>query len=117
MWDIEVTAEYTTWYRGLTDAQRESVQTAVEALEVGGPALRRPFVGILASSRFPNMKELRPPRGNLRIIFAFDPRRSAILLLGGDKTGRWEEWYERAIPKADSLYDVHLTELKKKGLI
>jgi hypothetical protein len=63
------------------------------------------------------MKELIPPGGNFRIIFAFDPRRSAILLLGGDKTGRWEEWYREAIPMADGLYEAYLAELKEEGLI
>jgi DNA-binding XRE family transcriptional regulator len=54
------------------------------------------------------MKELRPRRGNLRILFAFDPRRMAILLLGGDKTSRWQAWYQDIIPLADRLYDEHL---------
>ena len=63
------------------------------------------------------MKELRPPRGNLRILFAFDPRRMAILLVGGDKTGRWREFYEEVIPEADRLYDEHLVELREEGEI
>jgi hypothetical protein len=61
------------------------------------------------------MKELRPRGGNLRILFAFDPRRAAILLLGGDKTGQWSSWYERTIPQADDLYDEHLRELRDEG--
>lgn len=64
------------------------------------------------------MKELRASEGGaLRVMFAFDPRRHAILLVGGDKTGRWSEWYEWAIPVADDLYDVYLDELRKEGLI
>jgi len=63
------------------------------------------------------MKELRSPRGNLRILFAFDPRRMAILLVGGDKTGQWREFYEEEIPKADRLYDEHLKELREEGEI
>jgi hypothetical protein len=63
------------------------------------------------------MKELRVSQGGaLRVLFAFDPRRHAILLLGGDKSGQWEEWYETAIPAADVLYDVHLEELREEGL-
>ena len=63
------------------------------------------------------MKKLRPLGGNLRILFAFDPRRSAILLLGGDKTHRWSDWYKEMIPKADALYDEHLETLRREGLI
>jgi hypothetical protein len=63
------------------------------------------------------MKELRPPAGNIRILFAFDPRRMAILLIGGDKTGRWQEWYQEMIPVADRLYDEHLEELRREGLL
>lgn len=60
------------------------------------------------------MKELRPPRGNLRVLFAFDPTRTAILLIGGDKTGQWQEWYVRMIPEADRLYDEHLAEIERE---
>lgn len=61
------------------------------------------------------MKKLRPPIGNLRILFAFDPRRMAILLLGGDKTNRWQEWYRVNVPRADRLYDEHLATLRREG--
>jgi hypothetical protein len=61
------------------------------------------------------MKELRPRRGHFRILFAFDPRRIAILLIGGDKSGQWEEWYRRMIPHADRLYDEHLATLHQEG--
>jgi hypothetical protein len=64
------------------------------------------------------MKELRVSKGGaLRVLFAFDPRRNAILLLGGDKSGQWTEWYEWAIPAADLLYDLYLTELGNEGLL
>jgi hypothetical protein len=63
------------------------------------------------------MKELRPRGGNIRILFAFDPLRTAILLIGGDKTGAWNEWYARMIPVADDLYDEHLAELCKEGAL
>ena len=63
------------------------------------------------------MKELRPLSGSLRILFAFDPRRTAILLIGGDKSGRWREWYREMIPVADRLYDEYLSELEREGLL
>lgn len=62
------------------------------------------------------MKELRPPSGNIRVLFAFDPRRMAILLIGGDKTHRWQRWCQEAIPTADRLYDEQLEELRREGL-
>jgi hypothetical protein len=61
------------------------------------------------------MKELRPAASNIRILFAFDPRRTVILLIGGDKTNRWHEWYRRMIPVADALYDEHLIEIQQEG--
>jgi hypothetical protein len=61
------------------------------------------------------MKELRPRGGHIRVMFAFDPRRTAILLIGGDKTGRWEPWYEEMVPIADVLFDEHLRAIEKEG--
>jgi hypothetical protein len=117
MWEIEGTDEFAIWYESLEDAEVDAVTEAVNALAIGGPGLGSPLVDTLNGSRHPNMKELRPLGGNIRILFAFDPRRAAILLLGGDKTGRWTEWYRTAIPAADDLYDTHLEELRREGLI
>lgn len=61
------------------------------------------------------MKELRPLSTSIRILFAFDPRRMALLLLGGDKQGAWERWYEVNIPRADDLFDEHLRTLREEG--
>jgi hypothetical protein len=61
------------------------------------------------------MKELRPSGETIRILFAFDPRRMAILLLGGDKRGRWNKWYQEMIPVADDLYDDQLAQLRREG--
>lgn len=75
--------------------------------------LGRPRVDLIKGSRHKNMKELRISSGGaLRILFAFDPRRTAILLLGGDKSGQWNEWYRVAVPLADDLYDEYLAELE-----
>lgn len=95
--------------------EQERVTIAVEALGVLGPALGRPWVDTLDGSRHQHMKELRPRGGHLRVLFAFDPHRTAILLLGGDKSGQWVEWYRRAISEADRLYDAHLAELRSEG--
>lgn len=63
------------------------------------------------------MKELRPQEGLIRILFCFDPRRSAILLIGGDKAGQWNRWYHTMVPAADELYDRYLQELREEGLL
>jgi hypothetical protein len=90
----------------------------VKLLQQLGPLLGRPHADTVKGSRHSNMKELRTQhRGRpLRTLFAFDPRRSAILLIGGDKTGD-DRFYDRMIPLADRLYDEHLHELRRKGLI
>ena len=85
----------------------------MRVLEQRGPGLGRPLVDSVTGSRHANMKELRV--GTIRILFAFDPRRSAILLIGGDKRGRRHEFYEQAIPLADDLFDEHLDELQDEG--
>lgn len=76
------------------------------------------MVDRIQTSRHHDMKELRAAKGGaLRVLFMFDPRRQVILLLGGDKSGAWNDWYEWAIPAADDLYDVYLDELEQEGLI
>ena len=118
VWEIEVTDEFLLWWRRLDDEQREAVTVRVELLGERGPDLGRPVVERIHASRHHNMKELRASKGGaLRVLFMFDPRRAVILLLGGDKTGEWDRWYESAIPAADDLYDAYLTELRDEGLI
>ena len=86
----------------LTAEQQIAVFDRVELLGMEGLRLKRPVVGEIRSSRFANMKELRcREQGDLRVLFVFDPRRMALLLLGGNKTGQWEEWYRTAIPTAN----------------
>ena len=114
MWsvDIELIAG---WLASLDNGSREQVVAAIELLEDRGPQLGRPTVDTVASSRHRNMKELRPGssgRTELRILFAFDPVREAIMLIAGDKSGSWKRWYARNIPRADDLFDEHLRRLK-----
>jgi len=80
-------------------------------LQERGPALGRPFADTVKQSRHANMKELIPPSSTIRVLFAFDPRRTAILLIGGDKRGEWMRWYDRTVALADDLYDEHLAEI------
>jgi hypothetical protein len=84
-------------------------------LKLDGPNAGRPWVDTLGGKlEHHNLKELRLPGTNLRILFIFDPRRVAVLLIGGDKTGQWEKWYRRAIPQAEEIYARHLAQLKKE---
>ncbi len=114
-WEIEGTDEFTTWYAGLPDNDKAAVSAVVDLLEEQGPALKRPVVGEIAGSRVKNLKEL--VSGSLRVLFVFDPRQVAILLLGGDKAGTWKKWYPQAIAQAEDLYDTYLQELRDEGLI
>jgi hypothetical protein len=83
-----------------------------------GPQLTRPYADTVKGSKHSNMKELRTQSGGrpLRTLYAFDPRRCAILLIGGDKTGD-DRFYGKMIPLADRLYDEYLKELKNEGLL
>lgn len=116
-WEIEYTDQFGDWWGTLTTSEQRAITKAVEQLEQRGPTLGRPSVDTIKTSRHANMTELRPRAGNLRILFAFDPRRTAILLLGGNKTGRWQAWYAEAVPLADDLYDAYLTDLRREGLM
>jgi hypothetical protein len=116
-WEVEMTEQAEAWFLGLDHRDRRRVAEAVDALVAGGPTLGRPIADRIAGSRHRNMKELRSVGGHLRLLFAFDPRRTAIVLLGGDKAGDWTGWYERNVPIADDLYDAYLVEIEREGLI
>lgn len=93
----------------------ERVDAAVDVLAGYGSALGRLLVDTLTGSRLANLKELRPRQTMNRVLFAFDPWRSAILLTGGDKTGQWKSWCEQAIARAEELYAVYLRERPRRG--
>lgn len=116
-WEVEYTDEFEQWWESLDIPGQTAVGEAVERLLQRGPALGRPTVDTIKGSRHSNMKELRPARGSIRVLFAFDPRRMAILLIGGDKRGLWNAWYAEMIPIADRLYDEHLRTLRTEGEI
>ena len=94
----------------IRSASRREVEAAVDVLSEYGPTLGRPLVDTLKASTIANLKELRPRQTTSRVLFVFDPWRSAILLIAGDKAGQWKTWYERAIPQAEELYAVYLKE-------
>ena len=112
MWMVTTTMEFDLWFDSdLSDEQREEIAAAVNLLKLFGPALKRPHADTLKGSRFPNMKELRAKtnRSQLRVAFAFDTERKAILLTGGDKSGVGQKaFYAQLIDRADRLFAAHL---------
>ncbi len=115
---VEYTNEFGQWWDRLTEIQQDDVAAMVELLTEHGPALPFPYSSGVAGSRHSQMRELRIQSAGdpLRVFYAFDPRRSAILLVGGNKAGD-DRFYRRYIPLVDRLYDEHLQELRKEGLI
>jgi hypothetical protein len=115
VWDIDVEL-VDDWLKTVDDDTYDQVVAGLRILAEHGPGLGRPLVDSITGSRHKNMKELRPGssgRSEVRILFAFDPRRRAILLLAGDKQGAWVKWYRKNIPVAEDRYDEHLETLKK----
>ena len=117
-WEVEYTDEFEDWWSGLSEDEQISVAASVQLLEVRGPQLGFPHSSGINGSRHGHMRELRTQHDArpFRTLYAFDPLRHAILLLGGDKTGD-EHWYVVNVPIADRLYDDHLDQLRKEGLI
>lgn len=117
-WEVEATDEFTEWYDALAKGVAHYVTAAIDQLEENGPNLDFPKSSKVMKSRHANMRELRVQAAGrpYRILYAFDPRRTAILLIGGEKTGK-NRWYDVYVPRADKLYDVYLGEIRKEGLI
>jgi hypothetical protein len=113
-WDVEVTEEFEGWWDGLDGAEQEDVAAVVILLEAKGPSLGFPHSSKVRSSQFGQMRELRiQHRGQpYRVLYAFDPRRVALLLVGGCKRGD-DRWYEKTVPLADRLLAEHLEGLEK----
>ena len=114
--EVEYTDEFGAWWVGLSEAEQESVAATVGLLQARGPRLPHPYSTGIASSRHSHMRELRVQHAGqpYRVLYAFDPRRLAILLIGGNKAGD-DRWYGKFVPLADDLYDDHLKLLEKEG--
>ena len=112
-WSVEVTVQFDQWWDSLDDGARESVNAVLVMLEELGPRLPFPYSSAIRGSRHGGLRELRiQHRGRpLRVLYAFDPRRVAVLLLGDDKRGS-KRWYRKAVPRAERLFDQHLENLK-----
>ncbi|MBO7082116.1 MAG: type II toxin-antitoxin system RelE/ParE family toxin [Neisseriaceae bacterium] len=114
--EVEYTDEFNDWWNALSEDEQEDVYASVSMLEVWGTNLKFPHSTSITSSKHGNMRELRVQSSGkpLRVLYAFDPRRCAILLIGGDKTGD-KRWYDKFVPIADRLYDEHLLILEQEN--
>lgn len=118
MWEVEYTDEFGQWWDTLTEAEQIEIDAHVRLLERFGPQLKFPYSSGIRGSKHSHLRELRiQHRGKpYRILYAFDPRRIAIILVGGNKIGN-NRWYEQFILLADRLYDEHLQTLKREILL
>ncbi|GAA0335129.1 type II toxin-antitoxin system RelE/ParE family toxin [Actinoallomurus spadix] len=120
-WEIYLTDEVLEWLDDLEVIDPRSydlVLAAINQLELHGPALGRPMVDRIVGSKLQNLKELRPgsaASSELRVLFVFDPWRSAVLLVAGDKAGKWSRWYAENIPVAEQLYERYLGDRMREG--
>ena len=116
-WQVEGIDEFASWFLDLSDDEQVDVGRVVELLVEHGPALPFLYSSGIVGSRHRQMRELRiQHRGRpYRVLYALDPRRAAVLLLGGDKTAN-NRWYDENVPPADDRYDDYLREIEKEGL-
>ena len=117
-WEVEFHKDFDPEFDALPEEVQNELRAYALLLEQFGPLLGRPRVDTLKGSRHANMKELRfnAAGGVWRVAFAFDPKRNAVLLIAGDKSGGGEKrFYRQLIAKADDRFDEHLSRMKKKG--
>ncbi|HMQ58817.1 MAG TPA: type II toxin-antitoxin system RelE/ParE family toxin [Rhizobiaceae bacterium] len=117
-WNVEYTDEFGRWFSRLGETVQDDIDRSVGLLEAKGPQLPFPHSSGIVGSRHEHMREFRvQSRGEpYRIFYAFDPRRTAILLIGGNKIGD-DRFYDHMTPLADALYDTYLAELRREGLL
>ncbi len=114
LWEVLAHNDFAEWFAGLEAGAQNEIAAMLGVLATHGPTLGRPRVDVVKGSRFANMKELRVQyQGEpWRILFAFDPKRRSILLVGGNKRGD-KRWYTTHIPIADARFAQHLNEMEK----
>jgi hypothetical protein len=115
MWEVEYTDEFKKWWDALSWEEQAVIDSGVDLIEKLGPSLPFPYSSSVKQSRHGNMRELRSQYAGkpYRTFYAFDPRRTAILLIGGEKTGD-DRFYDRMIPITDKIYDDYLKEIKEE---
>ena len=117
-WEVIISAEYETWFLALPAKDQEAIAIDLEVLRDQGPQLGRPYADQVKGSQFPNMKELRTRSGShlYRSLFAFDPQRQAVVLVGGDKRGKNQQrFYRQLIAQADAIFAKHLRSKRGKS--
>lgn len=117
-WCVEYTDEFESWWQTLSEQQQNDIVAVVTLLEEKGTNLSFPYSSAIVGSKLSHLRELRIQSGGrpVRIFYAFDPRRTAILLIGGDKTGN-DRFYQQYVPIAERLYQIYLEEIQSEGLI
>lgn len=119
-WTVIVVEPCLSWLHELRRTDRGTliqISQAITTLAEEGPGLGRPLVDTITGSKLANLKELRPGSTGgteVRLLFVFDPQRRAVFLVGGDKAGKWSDWYKAAIPQAEQAYAEHLRYEEKK---
>jgi hypothetical protein len=118
VWEIEYTDEFDGWWHSLSEGEQDAVASSVLLLEQYGPNLGFPHSSGISGSKYGHLRELRVQHKGApyRVLYAFDPRRLALLLIGGNKRGD-DRWYDTYVPLADKLYEEHLKFLEKEGLL
>jgi hypothetical protein len=114
-WSVQLDEKFEEWLQAQEDDLRLEILARLNLLQEEGPKLSRPYADTIRSSQYSNMKELRIQHHGKpwRIMFAFDPKQSAIILLGGNKTGD-DRWYKKNVPIADKRFTEHLESLRRK---
>lgn len=115
---VEYTDEFEAWWNGLTLREQADSAKVVDLLVARGAMLGSPYSSQVKSSRHSHMRELRIQSGGrpIRIFYAFDPRRTAILLIGGRKMEQ-ERFYREYVRRADAIYDEYIRQLRREGLL
>ncbi len=116
-WEIIISEEFDSWFSELPQKDKIAIATDLEVLKDFGPTLGRPYADKIKGSKFNNLKELRTkvPGHVYRTLFAFDPKRHAIILSGGDKKGKnQEKFYKRLIAQAEIVFETHLKTIQQK---
>ena len=115
MWEVEFTDEFEEWWDTLIEKEQDAVAFSVGLLRKMGVSLKFPHSSRVMQSKHSSMRELRSQCSGkpIRTFYAFDPKRTAILLIGGEKTGD-DRFYDEMVPIADKIYDEYLIEIREK---
>lgn len=111
---VPTTAEFRRWSSGLDPEQRAKLGATIARISRDGPTLGRPHVDVIRGSRIHKLKEARIDR-SIRVLFAFDSNRRPVMLVGGDKAGKWNRWYPLKIRLAERLYLDHERSIGKEA--